>query len=92
MKLYRIDDEISVDYNESRQTVGIYDNRDNSPPRTITVLTEEQMGRSTNGGQMAYAPYAMTRYARATLSATTVWRLPQRKGFKDRQEDRGATK
>ena len=44
MKLYRIDDEISVDYNESRQTVGIYDNRDSSPPRTITVLTEEQMG------------------------------------------------
>ena len=43
MKLHRIDDEISVDYNESRQTVGVYDNRDSSPPRIITVLTDEQM-------------------------------------------------
>ena len=48
MILDRIDDEISADYNESRQTVGIYDNRDSSPPQIITVLTEEQMWAINN--------------------------------------------
>jgi len=43
MKPYRIDDEISVDYTDSSQTVRIYDNRDSSPPQIITVLTAEQV-------------------------------------------------
>ena len=42
MRLHRIDDELSIDFNDTRGTIGLYDTRAYTP-KLQTVLTECQM-------------------------------------------------